>query len=92
MAVKIGSRYKENLARVKNYLLSIMNGGWQEEPEVLEVDGSGRCYYDNFPAKEEKADRVIFVSYDSGKRIEGCFFHSACIEDLLSDNDIPYLN
>lgn len=91
MAVKIGSQYNSNLARLKNCLLFVRNGGFQEDDEVMEVDSDGRCYYNCCPAKEEKSDRAILISRSDGG-VEHYSFHSACIEALLSDERVPFLN
>lgn len=91
MAVKIGSRYMANLERLRNYLSSIRNGGFQEDEKVLEVDFYGRCYYDCCPAKEEKSDRAILIFHSNGGA-EHYSFHSACIWDLLADERVPVSN
>jgi len=89
MTVKIGREYKANLARLKNYLLSI-RGTIQEKDNIIEIDG-GRCYYKNCIAKREKSNRAILI-HQSGGGVEQYFFHSNCIEDLFLNEDIPIFN
>lgn len=85
MAVEIGSKYRENLARLKNYLLSIKGGGLQEDLEIDERKGKGMCYYDCCPVKEDSAERAIYIFHGNGN-VESYFFHSFCISDLLADD------
>ncbi|MBS3099149.1 hypothetical protein J4462_02975 [Candidatus Pacearchaeota archaeon] len=92
--MKPSSKYLAKLAVIRNYLIAIRNGAWQEETEVVTHRTSrGTCFYDQCPDKKRRCDRLIAV-YRDGKTasFSGSFIHSSCIEGLLKDERLPCLN
>jgi hypothetical protein len=92
MKTKIGARYQENLARIKQVVNATLRGSFQETEEILiEVGEFGRCYYDRcFNKKIKSGARVIILNSETGRgsrvcQAEGYAFHTECLEALRSD-------
>ena len=106
MAVKIGRAYKSDLAKLKQLIDNLRRGGWQEGITVQITGGimpRARCYYCSCGSESISADRIIVLNYDApinnkkryssrAFRVEKYPFHFACIEDLLADERVPFLN
>ena len=83
MSVKIGSKYVDNLSRIKHHIASINSGCFHEETEITFFPLSGRCYYNLCYNKEVPADTALAISTD--KHTEIYLFHAECIESLLQN-------
>lgn len=97
MPVEIASDYFSNLERIKSLVLDKRIGGWQEFPEVFELESErGTCCYDRCCDKRKKANKEIRMVYENGKekerKEESYFFHIECLEKLLKDKRLNVMN
>ena len=104
MAVKIGSKYLEQLATLAHLVRYERSGGFYEDQEVIICPSAEsilyieeelgmhikrKCWYDKCPDKSVEADKNVQIRYDDGRHVQNYFFHSGCLDALVADERFP---
>ncbi len=89
----IGSKYFDNLMRIKGLVRDLISGGYQETQRVfvLSSEGGG-CYYDDCFDKKMRSDKRVTIINDGQRRVEAYSIHSQCLKSLLKDERVPGVN